>query len=83
MRHPRNALGDCDIVLVAGRRFSVGRQQAVHHHRCETMADGTEARRFVIAMILVQADRNSRVHLDQRIDHPRQHDVVGIAAGST
>ena len=33
---------------------------------------------FVIAMILVHADGNGRINIDQCVDHPRQHEVLCI-----
>ena len=30
-------------------------------------------------MVLVHAERDLRIHLFQRVDHFRQHDVVGVA----
>ena len=38
------------------------------------------AGRFVVAVILMHAERNLRIHLLQRVDHLRQHDVVGVGA---
>ena len=38
------------------------------------------AGRFLVAVILMQAERDLRIHLFQRIDHPRQHDIVGVGA---
>ena len=38
------------------------------------------AGRLVVAVVLMHAERNLRIHLLQRVDHFRQHDVVGIGA---
>ena len=38
------------------------------------------AGRFLVAVVLMQAERDLRIHLLQRIDHLRQHDVVGVGA---
>ena len=35
---------------------------------------------FLVAVVLMHAERNLRIHLLQRIDHFRQHDVVGVRA---
>jgi hypothetical protein len=32
-------------------------------------------------VVLVHADRDVGIDLDQRVDHAGQHDVVGVAAG--
>ncbi len=42
------------------------------------MLDRGGASRLLVAVILMQAERDLRIHLFQRVDHPRQHDVVGI-----
>ena len=82
VRHARDTFGDSDIVVVACRRLGVGLQRAVHHHRGEAVADGGQAGRFVVAVILVHADRDVRIDLGQRVDHLRQHHVVGVGAGA-
>jgi hypothetical protein len=46
------------------------------------MLDRGEAGGFAVAMVLMHHDRNARVDLDERVDHLRQHDVVGVAARS-
>jgi hypothetical protein len=42
--------------------------------------DRAHAGGFVVAVVLVHADRDIRIHLGQRVDHLRQHDVAGIGA---
>ena len=44
------------------------------------MADRRQAGGFVVAVVLVDAERDVRIDLGQRVHHLRQHDVVGIAA---
>ena len=46
------------------------------------MLDRGSASRFVVAMILMHAERNVRIHFLQRVDHLRQHDVAGVTAGA-
>jgi len=82
MRHVRDASGDVDIIGVGSNGLGVGLERAIHHDRGEAVLDRGRAGGFIIAMILVQAERDVRIHLDQRIDHPGQHDVAGIAARS-
>ena len=57
-------------------------QRPVHHHRCDAVADRRHAGRQVVAVVLVQADRDARVHLGQGLDHAAQHDVAGIGPGA-
>ncbi|MGY3412048.1 hypothetical protein ACVWZV_008161 [Bradyrhizobium sp. GM5.1] len=44
------------------------------------MGDRGRAGRLVIAMVLVQAERDVWIGPLQRIDHVREHEVAGIAA---
>ena len=44
------------------------------------MPDRGQASGLVIAVILMQADRNGWIDIRQRIDHPRQHQILGIGA---
>jgi hypothetical protein len=44
------------------------------------MFDRRSAGRLLVAVVLMHAERNLRIHLLQRVDHLRQHDVVGIRA---
>ncbi len=46
------------------------------------MLDRREASRFAIAVILMHADRNVRVKLDQTLDQFCENDIVGISAGA-
>ena len=82
MRHARHAFGDLDIVVIARRRLGVGHQRAIHHHRGEAVADRRQAGGFVVAVVLVHADRYLRIDFGQCVDHLRQHDVVGIGTGA-
>ena len=80
VRHVDDAPGNIDIVVVIRRGLGVGLQRTVHHHRSEAVLKRGGAGGFLIAMILMQAQRDLRIHLLQRVDHLRQHDVVGVAA---
>ena len=80
VRHLDHAAGDIDVVVIIRRGLGVGLERAVHHHRCEAVLDRGGAGRFLVAVVLMQAERNLRIHLLQRIDHLRQHDVVGVGA---
>ena len=51
--------GDGDVVVVGGGRLHVGLERAVHHHAGEAVADGREAGRLVVAVVLVEADRDA------------------------
>ena len=82
MRHLCHAPGDVDVVGVVADRLAVGVQRAVHHDRGEAVLDGAGAGGFVVAVILVQADRDVRERLDQRVDHACEHDIAGIGAGA-
>ena len=46
------------------------------------MADGGQAGRFIVAVVLVHADGDLRIDLGERVDHLGQHDVVGVGAGA-
>jgi hypothetical protein len=46
------------------------------------MADGAHAGGQVVAVVLVQADRDGRVRLGQGLDHAAQHDIAGIGPGA-
>jgi hypothetical protein len=80
--HLDHLAGDVDIVLVAGRGLGVFHQRAVHHHRGEAVLDGGGAGRGAVAVVLVHADRDVRIDVDQGVDHLGQHDVVGVGAGA-
>jgi hypothetical protein len=80
VRHVDHAAGDVDVVLIAGRGLGVGLERAVHHHGGEAVLQSGGTGRFLIAMVLMQAKRDLRMHLFERINHLRQHDVVGIGA---
>ncbi len=78
--HLHHVAGDAHIVLVAGRGLGVALQRAVHHHTGEAVLDGGGAGGFVVAVILVHADRDVGVDVDQGVDHAGEHDVVGVLA---
>ena len=78
--HVHDIAGDPDIVIVVGGGLAVGHQGAVHHHRGEAVLDGRGAGGFVIAVVLVHADRDVGIHLRQGIDQVLQNDVIGIGA---
>ena len=82
MRHVDDAARDRGIVLVIGRRLAVGLERSVHHHRGEAVLDRGQAGRFVIAVVLMHADRNVGIHQRRCLHHLRQHDVVGVGAGA-
>ena len=44
------------------------------------MLDGGHAGRFVVAVVLVHAERDVRIGPLQRVDHVREHEVAGIGA---
>ncbi len=44
------------------------------------MLDRGDAGRLVVAVVLMHAERDVGIHLRQRVDHLRQHDVVGVGA---
>jgi hypothetical protein len=46
-------------------------QRAVHHHRGEAVADRRQAGGVVVAVVLMQHDRDVGIHLGQRPDHAR------------
>ena len=78
VRHPRHPPGDRDVVVVGGRRLHVRLEAPVHHHAGEPVPDRRETGRLVVAMVLVQAERDLGKHLAERVDHLRQHHVAGI-----
>jgi hypothetical protein len=80
MRHVHHAAGDVHVVGVVGRRLAVFLQRAVHHHRGEAELDGGGAGGRAVAMVLVHADRDVRIHLGAGVDDVLQHDVVGVGA---
>ncbi len=80
VRHFDHAPGDIDIVVIVSCGLGVGLQRTIHHDRGEAVLDRGGAGRFLVAVILMQAERDLRMHLFQRVDHPRQHDVVGVGA---
>ena len=81
VRHARDPFGDCHVVVVAGRGLGIAFKAAVHHHRGEAVLDRRHAGGFVVAVVLVHAQRDLRVDRRQRLDHLGQHDVVGVVAG--
>ena len=83
MGHIHDAPGDLDVVVVVGRRLAIRFQAAVHHHAGEAILDRGGAGRLVVAVVLVHADRNGRVELDQRVNQSRQHDIVGVLPGAS
>ena len=80
VRHVDHPASDIDVVFVACRGLGIGLQRTVHHHGGEAVLKRGGAGRFLVAVVLVQAERDLRMHLLQRVDHLRQHDVVGIGA---
>ena len=80
MRNLDDAAVDVDVVVVIDRGLGIDLQRSVHHDRCETMLDRRGTGRFLVAVILMHAERDLRIHLFQRVDHLRQHDIVGIGA---
>ena len=78
VRHVDHAAGDVDVVIVIRRRPGIGLQRAVHHHGRKAVLKRGGAGRLVVAVVLMQAERDLRIHLLQRVDHLRQHDVAGI-----
>ncbi len=80
VREIGHAAGNSDVILVGSGRLAVGLERAVHHHRGEAVLQRGCAGRLLVAVILMQAQRNVRIHRLQRVDHLRQHDVAGVAA---
>ncbi len=80
VRHLDHAAGDLDVVVIIRRGLGIGLERAVHHDRREAVLKRRRAGRLLVAVVLMQAERNLRIHLLQRIDHLRQHDVVGVGA---
>ena len=83
VRHIDDTAGDIDIVAVIRRRLGIRPQRAVHHHGRKAVLDRRGTGRFLVAMVLMHAKRNLRIHLLQRIDHLGEHDVVGIGTCAT
>ena len=75
-----DATGDGDIVLVVGCRLGIGLQRSIHHDGRKAVLKRGGTSCFVIAMILMHAQRNVRIHFLQRVDHLRQHDVARVTA---
>ena len=80
MRHVHDLLGHAGIVFVVARGLGVFLQRTIHHHRGEAVLDGGEARRGVVAMVLMQAERDVRIDDLQRLHHLGQHEVIRIGA---
>ena len=80
MRHRCHRLGDADIVIPVGRRFAVGLQRAIHHHRSETGLDRGHAGGGFVAVIEMHADGNVRIDFRHRVHHVLEHHIVGIGA---
>ena len=78
MRHLRHRASDAHIVVVVGGGLGVGLQRAVHHDAGEAVLDGAGAGGFVVAVVLVHADGDVRIDVDQGVNHTGQHDVVGV-----
>ena len=71
MRHIDGTPRDIHVVVVAGGRFAVFFQRAVHHHGRETQLDRTLAHRGGGAVVLVNTHRNVREFFNRR-----QHQVT-------
>ncbi len=82
MRHLDHAPCDIDIVVIIRRGLGIGPERAVHHDRRKTVLKRRGAGRFLVAMVLMHAERDLRIHRFQRIDHLGQHDVVGVGPGA-
>src|SRR5690606_34295091 len=80
--HLDHATGDVDVVVVGGGGLGVFFQRAVHHHRGEAVLDGGGAGGRAVAVVLVHADRDVRIKLDQGVDQSGQDHVVGVGAGA-
>ena len=80
VRHLDHAAGDVDVVVIIRRGLGVGLERAVHHDGGKAVLERRGAGRFLVAMVLMHAERDLRIHLLQRVDHLRQHDVVGVGA---
>src|SRR5690606_10476329 len=80
--HLDHAAGDVDVVVVGGGGLGVFFQRAVHHHRGEAVLDGGGAGGRAVAVVLVHADRDVRIKLDQGVDQSGQDHVVGVGAGA-
>ncbi len=76
--HLDHLAGDLDVVLVGGGGLGVLHQRAVHHHRGEAVLDRRGAGGRAVAVVLVHAHRDVGIDLGQGVDHPGQHDVVGV-----
>ena len=80
VRHLDHAPGDVDVVVIVRRGLGVGLERAVHHDGGKAVLERGGAGRLLVAVVLMHAERDLRIHLLQRIDHLRQHDVVGVGA---
>src|SRR5690606_2242615 len=82
VRHFHGEAGDIDVVVVAGGRFSVFAQRAVHHHRGEAELDGTLADIGADAVVLVHHYRDVRELFHGGEDEVAQERRAGILAGA-
>jgi len=80
VRHLDHAAGDLDVVVIVRRGLGVGLERAIHHDRGKAVLQRRGAGGFLVAVVLMQAERYLRIHLVKRVDHLRQHDVIGVRA---
>ena len=80
MRHFSHPFGDIEIIRIRGWCFRIGFQRPIHHHRGESILDGCHTGGFVVAMVLVHAHWNMRVHFSQCLDHCLQHQIASVVA---
>ena len=82
MGRSSDTLGDLDVIVKGRGCFHILFERAIHHHRGKAMADRREARRIVIAVILVHHNGDMRVHLGEGLYHMAQHNITGIGSGA-
>ena len=80
MSHIDHLAGHFDVVFVAGRRFHVLLQRAIHHHAGEAGANRLDTNGRRGTMILMHHHRNMRVRLDGRSNQMAQESLARVFA---
>src|SRR5579883_580108 len=80
MRHLRNARRDGNVVAVIGGSCAVLLERAVHHDAVEAEPDCASASLLIIAVVLMETDRNRWILRLKALNQLAQQQIAGIGA---